>query len=115
LQRLSIYKPAGDQRCPAYAEIESTSQKNADGTLHGDGPLLSVQRADLQISSLDDSFSFNAYEVPALTTFNLHPGYVDWPKEKKKYPHLADLDLPPVDFSKITILLGSDYQEALEP
>lgn len=83
------------------------------GTLHGDA-LIAVQKADITISSLDDSFSFIAYELPAIKTFNLHTGTIDWPKEKTNYPHLADLDLVPIDFSKITIFLGSDYQDALE-
>ncbi len=96
-------------------KLNPPRDKKQMGKLHGDGPLLAVQRADLQISSLDDSFSFTAYEVPVLTSFNLHPGYVDWPNEITKYPHLADLNLPPVDFSKMTVLLSSAYQEALEP
>ena len=83
------------------------------GTLHGDA-LISVQKADVTISSLDGSFSFAVLELPAVKTFNLQPAVIDWPKEKFKYPHLADLDLEPVDFSKITVFLGSDYQDALE-
>ena len=83
------------------------------GTLHGDA-LISVQKADVTITSLDGSFSFDALELPAVKTFNLQPAVIDWPKEKLKYPHLADLDLGPVDFSKITVFLGSDYQDALE-
>ena len=83
------------------------------GTLHGDA-LISVQKADVTISSLDGSFSFAVLELPAVKTFNLQPAVIDWPKEKLKYPHLADLDLGPVDFSKITVFLGSDYQDALE-
>lgn len=83
------------------------------GTLHGDA-LMAVQRADVTISSLDNSFSFVALELPAIKGFNLHPGTVDWPKKKFDYPHLADLDLHPIDFSKVTIFLGSGYQEALE-
>lgn len=75
---------------------------------------MAVQRADVTISSLDNSFSFVALELPVIKGFNLHPGAVDWPKEKLNYPHLADLDLNPIDFSKVTIFLGSDYQEALE-
>lgn len=75
---------------------------------------MAVQRADVTISSLDNSFSFVALELPAIKGFNLHPGTVDWPNEKLNYPHLADLDLHPIDFSNVTIFLGSDYQEALE-
>jgi hypothetical protein len=83
------------------------------GTLHGDA-LISVQKADVTISSLDGSVSFTALELPAVKTFNLQPAVIDWPTEKLKYPHLADLDFPAVDFSKITMFLGSHYQDALE-
>lgn len=74
-------------------------------TLHGDA-LISVQKADVTISSVDGSFSFTAFELPAVMSFNLHPAVIDWPTEKLKYPHLADMDLAPVDFSKITVFLG---------
>jgi hypothetical protein len=61
---------------------------------------------EIVINSLDPgvaggSFSFATLELPAVKTFNLQPAVIDWPKEKLKYTHLADLDLEPVDFSQI--------------
>lgn len=35
-------------------------------------------------------------------------------RKKTNYPHLADLDLIPIDFSKITIFLKADCQDALK-
>ena len=77
------------------------------GTLYGDA-LISVQKPDVTISSLDGSFSFTAFELPAVKTFNQHPAVIDWPTKELKYPFLADFDLVPVDFSKISVFLGSD-------
>ena len=59
-------------------------------------------------TSLDGSFSFTAFELPAVKTFNQHPAVIDWPTKELKYPFLADFDLVPVDFSKISVFLGSD-------
>ena len=33
---------------------------------------------------------------------------LDMPKEKKKWPHLADIDLPPIDGDRVAVLLGAD-------
>ncbi len=46
------------------------------GTLHGDA-IISVQKADVTISSVDGSFSFTAFKLPAAKTFNLHPAVID--------------------------------------
>lgn len=57
-------------------KLSPPSEKMLMGTLHGDA-IVAVQRADITISSLDHSFSFVAWELPAVKTFNLHPGTVD--------------------------------------
>jgi hypothetical protein len=49
-------------------------------TLHGDA-LMAVQREDVTISSLDNSFSFVAMELLKIKGFNLHPRTVNWLKE----------------------------------
>ena len=84
------------------------------GTLHGDGPLMEIQHADVKILSLSDSFSIFAVEVPAIKSLNLHNFVVDWSLKKSKFPHLQDLDIGAIDYAKVTILLGSDHQEAHE-
>ena len=40
--------------------------------------------------------------------FNLPKTTVDMSKEKERWPHLTDLDLPFIDGSRVTVLLGAD-------
>ena len=40
---------------------------------------------------------------------------VDMPREKKKGPHLADIDLPKVNGELVTVLLGSDVFDLIVP
>ena len=46
---------------------------------------------------------------------NLPKMNVDMPGEKKKWPHLADIDLPKVNGELVTVLLGSDVFDLIVP
>jgi hypothetical protein len=37
------------------------------------------------------------------------------PKEKTRWPHLADLPLPPIDGNRVTVLLGADVFDLIVP
>lgn len=93
---------------------KSTKKNYADGYFARRRPIDGIQHAGVKILSLSDSFSIFAVEVPAIKSLNLHNFVVDWSLKKSKFPHLQDLDIGAIDYAKVTILLGSDHQEAHE-
>jgi hypothetical protein len=37
---------------------------------------------------------------------------INWPKEKFRWEHLANLDLPEIDSGKIDVLIGQEVEDA---
>ncbi len=50
-----------------------------------------------------------AFLVPKIS---LSPRKIDWPKLKKHWAHLADLNLPAIDSSQVGVLIGADQLSA---
>ena len=46
---------------------------------------------------------------------NLPKMNIDMPREKRKWPHIADLNLPKVDGGLATVLLGADVLDLIVP
>lgn len=63
-----------------------------------------------RIASMNYEASISeAFLVPKIS---LSPRKIDWPKLKKHWAHLADLNLPAIDSSQVGVLIGADQLSA---
>jgi hypothetical protein len=75
---------------------------------NGEDPEFETKRVNFNVLPRDQSRSFlvkKAFSVPKL---NVNSRTIYWPGIKRQWKHLEDLDLPVIDSSKVTVLLGSD-------
>ncbi|XP_032785664.2 uncharacterized protein LOC116923312 [Daphnia magna] len=66
-----------------------------------------------KLKSIDGSQAFDVREAFVVPSINLSQRKINWRGIKKRWEHLADIDLPAIDSSKVEILVGMDMLPAL--
>jgi hypothetical protein len=89
--------------------LDGPSHFTTIGTFHGHDPKLNVKKVRFIVYSRDKSakFQVSSFAVPKL---NLSKKKVHWPTVKAEWKHIEDLELPAVDTSLVTILLGRNVR-----
>ncbi|XP_059353479.1 uncharacterized protein LOC132088564 [Daphnia carinata] len=89
-------------------QLDGPTEMTRLGTFHGEDPAIQVKRVQFHILPRDGSRSFivkAAYSVPQM---KITKRTINWPKIKYRWQHLQEPDLPHIDSSKVTVLLGRD-------
>ena len=89
--------------------LDGPSQLTTIGTFHGQDPKLNVKKVKFTVYSRDKSAKFQVSSL-AVPKLNLSKKKVQWPTVKSEWKHIEDLELPAVDTSLVTILLGRNVR-----
>jgi hypothetical protein len=129
---VTLYGPVGSVQTYAMLDLGSTCSLLSDTVaqelgLEGETQslnlsgirecsLLSSQRVCLKISGSDETRVIHEVNgVWVVDRLNLPVVNVDMTKEKSKWSHLKELDLPSVKGKQVTLLLGSDAIDLIKP
>ena len=78
--------------------------------------LVTAKKVSFEISPANNKRERHAVASAwTVEKLNLPRMKLDMPKEKKKWHHLSDIDLPPVDGNLVTVLLGADVFDLIVP
>ena len=88
--------------------VEGPERRKRLVTFHGQDPDIEVQEGKFVVSSRDGSATFAVQHCYVIPKLNLARKSCNWPKLKRHFNHLVDLDLPSIDTSLVTVLLGCD-------
>ncbi|XP_046651040.1 uncharacterized protein LOC124342113 [Daphnia pulicaria] len=66
------------------------------------------------LDSADKARTFQVTDAFTVPDIQLSPRNINWHTEKFEWPHLSDLNLPPIDSSKVELLIGIDIVDAHE-
>lgn len=77
-----------------------------------DSRLIQTQLIKFDISSIDKRNKFHVEEAIVVPSIKGSDRRINWPKEKLRWDHLADLDLPEIDSGKVDVLIGQDVEDA---
>ena len=80
------------------------------GVIYGPDPRTTTERVAFTVSTRDGDLKFQVKRAYTLPTLQTAKQRCDWPVMKQRWNHLADLDLPLIDSSRITVLLGGDIR-----
>ncbi len=83
------------------------------GTFHGNDPTTLIRLSSCRISSCTSSSSFEIARIMIVPDLRVAARYVDWPQEKKRWSHLADLSLEVFDSKQVGVFIGANVVGAL--
>ena len=72
---------------------------------------MKTRRVNFKMTNADCSRVFMAKNAYAVENINISKRRINWPFEKKRHSHLADLNLAATDQSLVTILIGRDIRD----
>ncbi|KHJ40300.1 hypothetical protein D918_09658 [Trichuris suis] len=84
-------------------------------TFHGRDPLLSLSSVDFAIRGRNGRQQFDIKGALVVPSINLSCRTVNWNRERDKWPHLKDLPLTDVNYGKVSVLIGADNFEVMQP
>ena len=76
------------------------------GVIYGPDPRTTTERVAFTVSTRDGDLKFQVKRAYTLPTLQTAKQRCDWPVMKQRWNHLADLDLPLIDSSRMTVLDG---------
>jgi hypothetical protein len=82
------------------------------GSFHGNNPLIPARNVNFSITSRDGEERFVPTTAMAVPQINFAKKRCHWPTVKLEWNHLNDLDLPTLDSSLVTVLIGRDVRGA---
>ena len=74
--------------------------------------LLQTQSVAFDIHSVDRISRSHVEEAILVSSIRGSDRRIDWPKEKFRWDHLADLDLPKIDSGRVDVLIDQDVEDA---
>ncbi len=77
-----------------------------------DSQLLQMQLIKFDIFSIDKRNKFHVEEAIVVPSIKGSDRRINWPKEKFRWDHLVDLDLPEIYSGKVDVLFGQDVEDA---
>lgn len=83
-------------------------------TFHGNDPKVPVSSTSCRITPCERGTpSFNISWVLVVPKLVVADVYVDWPKEKMKWSHLRELNIPAIDSNQVGCFIGTNAPQAL--
>lgn len=70
-------------------------------TFHGSDPLQRIRRTEFQVESSNGTTKFTARRAYIIPDLYVNERVIDWPLEKKKWPHLTNLSLERYDSKEV--------------
>ena len=95
-------------------DLHGPSREIRFGTFDGNQTSYQVDTVDFKITSIDGTAELNIESALAVPNLNIAHRRVNLPTSKALYPHLANMEIPAVDSSLVTVLLGQDVPEVHE-
>lgn len=83
------------------------------GTFHGQDPTIPTHLAACTIESPTSDVQFDVPQVLVVPRLQVSSRYINWPKEKWRWRHLSDIDIPPYDSSTVGMFIGINVPGAL--
>ena len=74
-----------------------------------------TKKVSFEVSPRDSPQRWMVEQAKTVDNLNLPNTKVDMSKEKSRWPHIADLPLPYIDASRVTVLLGADVFDLIVP
>ena len=74
--------------------------------------VLESAQVDLEMASLDESFSLNLTDTVVVNSIPVMPSVISEAESLQKHPHLCGISFPTVEKGLVTILIGNDFVEA---
>ena len=77
-----------------------------------DSTLIQTQLIKFDICSVEGKNKFHVEEGIVVSSIKGSDRRINWPIEKFRWNHLADLELPAIDSGKVNVLIGQDVEGA---
>uniref|UniRef100_A0A5S6Q0D4 Peptidase aspartic putative domain-containing protein n=1 Tax=Trichuris muris TaxID=70415 RepID=A0A5S6Q0D4_TRIMR len=95
--------------------LKKNSSNIRISTFHGNDPSLRVFSVDFSIRGRKDGQRFEVNGALVVPSLNLSSHVVNWNEERCKWPHLRDLPLNAIDYKKVSVLIGADNFDIMQP
>ena len=128
---LTVHGPNGNRKVNALLDLGSQISlvtENLAGQLGLTGPVQPLRiatvdhttarpsrRVKFSVQPMESEESFEVVDAQTTPTLNISGQAVNWPSEKLKWPHLADLGLLEATSEGVEVLLGADVFGLIVP
>ncbi|XP_032798244.2 uncharacterized protein LOC116934945 [Daphnia magna] len=83
-------------------------------TFHGNDPKIPVSSSRCRVTPCGkETPSFNISRILVVPKLKVADVYVDWPRLKRRWPHLRELDIPAIDTNQVGCFIGINVPKAL--
>jgi hypothetical protein len=90
-------------------DLDGVEETTTLGTFHGEDPVIKIKKVKFSIQPRDGNRSFPVKKAFSVPKINVSAQQIEWPVTERDWSYLKDVDLPSIDASDVTILIGRDF------
>jgi hypothetical protein len=95
-----------------YLNLSGPKKRITFNTFHGEDPSIETMTVNFLAKSLDETFEVSIFNASTVPRLNLSRRSFDLQALQRRWPHLAEVKTPSINYGEVTVLIGAGAQEA---